>query len=310
MQIQQRVLRLAAAVGVSLFLVGGALGPAYATDHASRDDAATHQSNGAGKGQSDHSDGNASTTGDSTEPQPESTADQNDGGANAGECDQSADSTQSNTTSDSTDTTGSSDTQTSDSTRPDSTQSSSTQPSDTNNYCSTRDGSPSMNGNGDGKATGKPCAGCVGKADNKNPKGQYPDGSDANNGYECDGNNGIGKSNPAHTGCTSQTPGGGKTDECVDPDGCQSPCVDPATCQPPSCPADATECQAPGTPEGVLGTEAAGTANRAAADVAPASSGLLPETGAGRYGIPIAAGLLLLGAGGALLLRRRSQAGR
>jgi LPXTG-motif cell wall-anchored protein len=71
----------------------------------------------------------------------------------------------------------------------------------THNYASTCDGSPSENGEGGGKATGKPCAGCVGAADNKNPKGQFPDGSDANNGYECDGNKGIGKGNPAHTGC-------------------------------------------------------------------------------------------------------------
>jgi hypothetical protein len=70
-------------------------------------------------------------------------------------------------------------------------------------YCSTRDGSPSRNGNGDGKATGRPCAGCVGKADDKNPRGQRPNGSDSNNGYECDGNKGIGKGNPAHTGCTA-----------------------------------------------------------------------------------------------------------
>ncbi len=69
-------------------------------------------------------------------------------------------------------------------------------------YCSTRDGSPSLNGNGKGAAVGKPCAGCVGKADNKNPPGQMPNGSDHNNGYECDGNHGIGRSNPAHTGCT------------------------------------------------------------------------------------------------------------
>ena len=62
-----------------------------------------------------------------------------------------------------------------------------------NQYKSTRDGSPSGNGNGDGKATGKPCAGCVGKADNKNPKGQFPNGTDHNNGYECDGNHGIGQ---------------------------------------------------------------------------------------------------------------------
>jgi len=72
---------------------------------------------------------------------------------------------------------------------------------DCGSYCSTRDGSPSGNGNGGGKATGKPCAGCVGKADNKNPPGQYKDGSDHNAGYECDRNHGIGRSNPAHTGC-------------------------------------------------------------------------------------------------------------
>ena len=72
-------------------------------------------------------------------------------------------------------------------------------------YDSTRDGSASANGNGNGTASGKPCAGCVGKADNKNPKGQAPGGSDHNNGYECDGNHGVGRGNPAHTGCTSTT---------------------------------------------------------------------------------------------------------
>jgi hypothetical protein len=78
---------------------------------------------------------------------------------------------------------------------------------DTGAYDSTRDGSPSENGNGDGAATGEPCAGCVGQADNKNPPGQAPDGSDANNGYECDGNRGIGQTNPAHTGCVEdETP--------------------------------------------------------------------------------------------------------
>lgn len=68
-------------------------------------------------------------------------------------------------------------------------------------YTSTRDGSPALNGNGDGLAVGKPCAGCVGKADNKDPRGQLPNGTDANAGYECDGNSGIGRTNPAHTGC-------------------------------------------------------------------------------------------------------------
>jgi len=75
-------------------------------------------------------------------------------------------------------------------------------------YDDTCTGAPSGNGNGVGKAVGKPCAGCVGKADEKNPKGQMPGGSDHNNGYECDGNHGIGRTNPAHTGCTPtpQTP--------------------------------------------------------------------------------------------------------
>jgi hypothetical protein len=68
-------------------------------------------------------------------------------------------------------------------------------------YDSTRDGSLSLNGNGNGNAVGEPCAGCVGKADNKNPPGQLPGPSDINAGYECDRNNGIGKTNPAHTGC-------------------------------------------------------------------------------------------------------------
>jgi len=68
-------------------------------------------------------------------------------------------------------------------------------------YCSTRDGSPSMNGNGGGKATGKACAGCVGRADNKNPAGQKPDATDNNAGYECDTNHGIARGNPAHTAC-------------------------------------------------------------------------------------------------------------
>ena len=69
-------------------------------------------------------------------------------------------------------------------------------------YDPTCNGSPSQNGKGDGQANGKPCAGCVGNADAKNPQGQYPNGKDPNAGYECDRNQGVGQSNPAHTGCT------------------------------------------------------------------------------------------------------------
>ena len=74
-----------------------------------------------------------------------------------------------------------------------------------NPYRSTRDGSPSLNGNGGGQQVGQPCAGCVGKADNKNPPGQAPNATDRNAGYECDRNHGIGRSNPAHTACTTGT---------------------------------------------------------------------------------------------------------
>jgi hypothetical protein len=64
-------------------------------------------------------------------------------------------------------------------------------------YCPSGVGQPSGNGN----ATNQPAAGTKGKADYKNPPGQYPDGSDDNKGYECDDNQGVGKTNPAHSGC-------------------------------------------------------------------------------------------------------------
>ncbi|MFN2610822.1 MAG: hypothetical protein ABR507_08135 [Actinomycetota bacterium] len=70
-------------------------------------------------------------------------------------------------------------------------------------YTNTCPDGQSGNGNGGGISTGKPCAGCVGNADDKNPPGQYPGPSDHNNGYECDGNHGIARTNPAHTGCSS-----------------------------------------------------------------------------------------------------------
>ena len=75
---------------------------------------------------------------------------------------------------------------------------------DCGEYCSTTDGTPSANGNGGGNGN-QPCAGCVGNADNENPSGQHSNGSDSNNGYECDGNNGIAKGNPAHSVCKEPT---------------------------------------------------------------------------------------------------------
>ncbi len=75
-----------------------------------------------------------------------------------------------------------------------------------NQYASTCDGRASDNGNGNGNAnanaSGRPCQGCVGNADNKNPPGQAPNGTDHNKGYECDDNKGVAKGNPAHSSCS------------------------------------------------------------------------------------------------------------
>ncbi len=71
-----------------------------------------------------------------------------------------------------------------------------------NQYASTCDRRASQNGKGGGSANGRPCQGCVGNADNKNPRGQAPNGGDSNKGYECDLNLGVGKGNPAHTSCS------------------------------------------------------------------------------------------------------------
>jgi hypothetical protein len=70
-------------------------------------------------------------------------------------------------------------------------------------YDPTCDGSASGNGKSTNNNSSKPCAGCVGNADGKNPPGQYPNGNDPNAGYECDSNQGVGQTNPAHTGCQS-----------------------------------------------------------------------------------------------------------
>jgi hypothetical protein len=114
-------------------------------------------------------------------------------------------------------------------------------------YCSTRDGSPSGNGNGKGEAKGKPCAGCVGKADNKNPPGQQPDGTDHNAGYECDRNHGIGRTNPAHTGCkTGESPSPTPSETaCVPTE--QQPCEtpSPSTSESPCVPTEEQPCETP-----------------------------------------------------------------
>lgn len=196
-------------------------------------------------------------------------------------------------------------------------------------YCSTRDGSASQNGNGGGTATGKPCAGCVGKADNKNPKGQQPGGSDHNNGYECDGNNGIARTNPAHTGCATgpSTPPGDSG--CAPGDAYYPTCTPPgdSLCVPTA--DELADCTTPedtnppsvelNRPPALLGAEAVRspgkvTGNAIAAQPAsralPAQSAL-PNTGVSSLLELLAAagaGLLLVGAA-VLALRRRGELG-
>lgn len=144
-------------------------------------------------------------------------------------------------------------------------------------YDSTRDGSPSANGNGDGKATGKPCAGCVGKADNKNPRGQLPGGSDPNSGYECDSNKGVGRGNPAHTACVEGAP----------PE--VPPKVNPPKKNPPKMDRPPRD-----LPPGQLPPESARPGGNPAAPEALALTGMDVDG-------PLTAGIALLVAGGALL---------
>ncbi len=61
--------------------------------------------------------------------------------------------------------------------------------------------------NGQGNAPHE--AGSVGNADDKNPPGQVKKHlADPDYGYECDGNNGVGVGNPAHSGCVPGDPEG------------------------------------------------------------------------------------------------------
>jgi len=171
-------------------------------------------------------------------------------------------------------------------------------------YCSTTDGTPSANGNGGGQATGKPCAGCVGKADNKNPHGQMPNASDHNAGYECDTNHGIAKGNPAHSGCTTATQPG-----CVPAD--TPPCV-PVT---PGCvPADAPPCvPAPLCVTGCVSPPLVGSAApHAPTAVSPPQSAVpqrvLPNTGAPAGLLWLVAAAIASLLAGAALLRRGGRA--
>jgi hypothetical protein len=161
-------------------------------------------------------------------------------------------------------------------------------------YDSTRDGSPSGNGNGNGNAIGKPCAGCVGKADNKNPPGQMPNGTDPNAGYECDRNHGIGRTNPAHTGCTSSS-----STSTPPPPPCENNC---SSTPPPPCENNCgggTSSETPSAPAS-FSTPAAPAAASAQAPInaTPANNASgLANTGAINAGLfaGIAGGLVVLG---------------
>ena len=175
-------------------------------------------------------------------------------------------------------------------------------------------GQPSGNGNSTSNNGQRPCAGCVGKADAKNPPGQLPGGGDANRGYECDENQGVGKTNPAHSGCTSTTstpPNGDTPPRRDNPDGGDTP---------PRGDTSGSGNPPAGTssPDGaVLGDRASGLASDDASSPAQPSEGSssptgaeprlksaarLPFTGLDLIGIALVGGLALLA--GAAVRRR------
>jgi hypothetical protein len=173
-------------------------------------------------------------------------------------------------------------------------------------------GQPSGNGKSTENSGKRPCAGCVGKADYKNPPGQLPDGSDHNKGYECDENQGVGKMNPAHSGCA---PGAAPSQ--ISP---PTPAVTPPAAAPPESPprkAGAEEQgevqgveQGPELPEAPAAPPAVAVLPVSAV-VTPAAEQLekLPLTG----GQPLFLGvlgllMLVAGLGMARLLRTRSHA--
>jgi hypothetical protein len=151
--------------------------------------------------------------------------------------------------------------------------------SSANAYVSTRNGAASDNGNGNGTATGKPCAGCVGKADNKFPPGQAPNGpAEHNNGYECDGNNGIGQTNPAHTGCQAQLPPPPPTCEtCQPPPPCPCTPPPPTTCLTPTGP---TAVSGPTSSQGATGTSTGAPTTGPASPSSPQTSTNVAASGA------------------------------
>ena len=168
-------------------------------------------------------------------------------------------------------------------------------------------GDPSGNGNQDPNQD--PCAGCHGNADDKNPPGQFKDGSDHNNGYECDGNNGVAKTNPAHTGCpqlTTTTTGPSTTTTTVASTTTTAPSTTTTTVASTTttAPGETTTTTAPGGsttttgPNEVLGVQ-----------FEQPAPGALASTGAMLMRPMVALGLLLVVSGALLMVLRRREAG-
>ncbi|HEX5771435.1 MAG TPA: hypothetical protein VFY11_10750 [Nocardioidaceae bacterium] len=256
-------------------------------------DSADHQDGGPTDNTTgpDHSLGNASTQGTVPSPQPESSADENDGGANAYDCEDGP----------------------------------------VGPYCATTR-HESRNGLGDGEAVGRPAAGSVGRADNKNPPGQEPGPEDGNRGYECDWpgerpNQGIAEGNPAHTGCVSQVKPPVTPEQPVTPVTPEQP-VTPVTPEQPVTPVTPVTPEQPVTPvtpeqPGIqpvaqpeqpaaqpVQEEVAGVQQERVPSAAGPSVGVLPAAGASDHALTLLSGLTFVMAGVLLMLRRRLQVDR
>lgn len=143
------------------------------------------------------------------------------------------------------------------------------------------------------------------EGDNKNPKGQMPNGSDHNAGYECDTNKGIGRTNPAHTGCqpTTTTP--------------PTPPTPPTLPTPPDIGGEEAERCPDGSVKmpGVSCNVVAGVEGErprpagVTAPVAAPAEGVLPQTGAGSLdeALGLTGAAILLAGATTLLLRRRRE---
>ena len=164
-------------------------------------------------------------------------------------------------------------------------------------YDSTCDGTVGRQGGG---GNGK-CAGCDGRADNKDPKGQSR--NDRNNGYECDNNGGIAKGNPAHSRCKAPPAPEEPGETC--PDG--RPMPPSGKCNKPGNPPNPIDVPAPELPERVLGLKFRGVP-RVPAQVRGQRQrpGVLPFTGAGDTTTGyVLIGLGLMASGGLMIRPRR-----